>query len=139
MRLLCVYPGEEDGCMQLFTYKENLQSSCNGGIFRAFRAGGFDEINRRLKNFNYANCEVLDLPVGGTNKKENTEVFAVLPSWNDEKEERFLWQKVIVMTWKMIEKIWILSENIFGESLTKCAPSGHEKNNDKQETHGAIF
>ena len=27
----------------------------------------------------------------------------------------------------MVEKIWILSKNIFGESLTKCAPSGHEK------------
>ena len=68
---------------------ENHRSSCNGGIFRAFRAGGFDEINRRWRNFSYANCEVLDLPVGGTNQKENTEVFAVLPSWNDEKEERF--------------------------------------------------
>ena len=84
--------------------KENYRLSCKGGIFRAFRAGGFDEINRRWRNFNYANCEVLDLPVGGTNKKENTEVFAVLPSWNDEKEERFLRQKVTVMTWKMVEK-----------------------------------
>ena len=27
--------------------KENHPSSCNGGIFRVFRAGGFDEINRR--------------------------------------------------------------------------------------------
>ena len=106
--------------------KENHPSSCNGGIFRAFRAGGFDEINRRWRNFNYANCEVLDLPVGGTNKKENTEVFSVLPSWNDENEERFLRQKVTVMTWKMVEKIWILC-NIFGESLTKCAPSRYEK------------
>ena len=26
--------------------KENHRSSCNGGIFRVFRAGGFDEINR---------------------------------------------------------------------------------------------
>ena len=35
-------------CMQLFTYgMENHRSSCNGGIFRVFRAGGFDEINRR--------------------------------------------------------------------------------------------
>ena len=107
--------------------KENHPSSCNGGIFRVFRLGGFDEINRRWRNFNYSNREVLDLPVGGRNKKENTEVFAVLPSWNDEKEERFLRQKVTVMTWKMVEKIWILSKNIFGESLTKCAPSGHEK------------
>ena len=131
--------------------KENHRSSCNGGIFRVFRAGGFDEINRRWRNFNYSNREVLDLPMGGRNKKENTEVFAVLPSWNDEKEERFLRQKVTVMTWKMVEKIWILSKNIFvfivfvfiytltmalnaskrgfifGESLTKCAPSGHEK------------
>ena len=41
-----------------------------------------------MKNFNYANCEVLDLPVGETNKKENIEVFAVLPSRNDEKKER---------------------------------------------------
>ena len=96
--------------------KENHRSSCNGGIFRAFRAGGFDEINRRWRNFNYANREVLDLPVGGTNKKESIEVFAVLPSWNDEKEERFLRQKVAVMTWKMVEKIWILCKNIFGES-----------------------
>ena len=107
--------------------KENHRSSCNGGIFRVFRAGGFDENNRRWRNFNYSNREVLDLPAGGRNKKENTEVFAVLPSWNDEKEERFLRQKVTVMTWKMVEKIWILSKNIFGESLTKCAPSGHEK------------
>ena len=107
--------------------KENHCSSCNGGIFRVFREGGFDEINRRWRNFNYSNREVLDLPVGGRNKKENTEVFAVLPSWNDEKEERFLRQKVTVMTWKMVEKIWILSKNTFGESLTKCAPSGHEK------------
>ena len=107
--------------------KENHQSSCNGGIFRVFRAGGFDEINRRWRNFNYSNREVLDLPVGGRNKKENTEVFAVLPSWNDEKEERFLRQKMTVMTWKMVEKIWILGKNIFGESLTKCAPGGHEK------------
>ena len=107
--------------------KENHRSSCNGGIFRVFRAGGFDEINRRWRNFNYSNRNVLDLPVGGRNKKENTEVFAVLPSRNDEKEERFLRQKVTVMTWKMVEKIWILSKNIFGESLTKCAPSGHEK------------
>ena len=107
--------------------KENHRSSCNGGIFRVFRAGGFDEINRRWRNFNYSNRAVLDLPVGGRNKKENTEVFAVLPSWNDEKEERFLRQKVTVMTWKMVEKIWILRKNIFGESLTKCAPSGHEK------------
>ena len=107
--------------------KENHRSSRNGGIFRVFRAGGFDEINRRWRNFNYSNREVLDFPVGGRNKKENTEVFAVLPSWNDEKEERFLRQKVTVMTWKMVEKIWILSKNIFGESLTKCAPSGHEK------------
>ena len=107
--------------------KENHRSSCNGGIFRVFRAGGFDEINRRWRNFNYANREVLDLPMGGTNKKENTEVFAVLPSWNDEKEERFLRQKVTVMTWKMVEKTWILSKNTFGKSLTKCAPSGHEK------------
>ena len=46
MRLLCVYPSEEDGCMQLFTYgtKENYRSSCNGGIFRVFRAGCFDEV-----------------------------------------------------------------------------------------------
>ena len=65
--------------------------------------------------------------MGGRNKKENTEVFAVLPSWNDEKEERFLRQKVTVTTWKMVEKIWILSKNIFGKSLTKCAPSGHER------------
>ena len=107
--------------------KENHRSFCNGGIFRVFRAGCFDEINRRWRNFNYSNREVLDLPVGGRNKKENTEVFANLPSWNDEKEERFLRQKVTVMTWKMVEKIWILSKNIFGESLTKCAPSGHEK------------
>ena len=27
--------------------KENHCSSCNGGIFRAFSGGGFDEINRR--------------------------------------------------------------------------------------------
>ena len=107
--------------------KENHRSSCNGGIFRVFRVGGFDEINRRWRNFNYANCEVLDLPIGGTTKKENTEVLAVLPSWNDEKEERLSRQKVTVMTWKMVEKIWNLSKNIFGESLTKCAPSGHEK------------
>ena len=107
--------------------KENHRSSWNGGIFRVFRAGGFDEINRRRRNFNYSNREVLDLPVGGRNKKENTEVFAVLPSWNDEKEEHFLRHKVTVMTWKMVEKIWNLSKNIFGESLTKCAPGGHEK------------
>ena len=107
--------------------KENHRSSCNGGIFCVFRAGGFDEINRRWRNFNYSNCEVLDFAVGGRNKKENTEVFAVLPSWNDEKEERFLRQKVTVMTWENGWKIWILSKNIFGESLTKCAPSGHEK------------
>ena len=43
------------------------------------------------------------------------------------KKNVFLRQKVTVMTWKMVEKIWILSKNIFGESLTKCAPSGHEK------------
>ena len=77
--------------------KENHRSSCNGGIFRVFRAGGFEEINRRWRNFNYSNREVLDLPVGGRNKKENTEsylpVFAVLPSWNDEKEEHFLASK----------------------------------------------
>ena len=30
-------------------------------------------------------------------------------------------------TWKMVEKIWILTKNIFGESLTKYAPGGHEK------------
>ena len=107
--------------------KENHRLSCNGGSFSRFPCGWFWWINRRWRNFNYANCEVLDLPVGGTKKKENTEVFAVLPSWNDEKEERFLRQKVTVMTWKMVEKIWILSKNIFGESLTKCAPSGHEK------------
>ena len=69
--------------------------------------------------------------MGGRNKKENAELFAVLPSWNDEKEERFLRQKMTVMTWKMVEKISILSKNIFGESLTKSAPSGHEKNNNK--------
>ena len=100
--------------------KENHRSSCNGGILRVFRAGGFDDINRRWRNFNYANCEVLDLPVGGTTQKENTEVFAVLPSWNDEKEERFSRQKVTVTTWKMVDKIWILSKNIFGESLTNA-------------------
>ena len=31
--------------------------------------------------------------MGGRNKNENTEVFAILPSWNDEKEERFLRKK----------------------------------------------
>ena len=119
--------------------KENHRSSCNGGIFRVFRAGGFDEINRRWRNFNYSNREVLDLSVGGRNKKENTEVFAVLPSWNDEKEERFLRQKVTVMTWKMVEKIWILSKNIFGESLTKCAPSGPEKTIIKRKSREPFF
>ena len=119
--------------------KENHRSSCNGGIFRVFCAGGFDEINRRWRNFNYANCEVLDLPAEGRNKKENTEVFAVLPSWNDEKEEWFLRKKVTVRTWKMVEKIWILTKNIFGESLTKCAPGGHEKTIIKKEIQRAIF
>ena len=77
--------------------------------------------------------------MGGRNKKENTEVFAVLPSWNDEKEERFLRQKVTVMTWKMVEKIWILSKNIFGESLTNCAPSGHEKTIIKMKSREPFF
>ena len=50
MRLLCVYPSEEDGYVYATFHlrdKENHRSSCNGGIFRVFRAGGFDEINRR--------------------------------------------------------------------------------------------
>ena len=119
--------------------KENHRSYCNGGIFRVFRAGGFDEINRRWRNFNYANREVLDLPVGATYKKENTEVFADLPSWNDGKEEWFLLQKVTVMTWKTVEKIWIFSKNIFGESLTKCAPSGHEKAIKKRKSRDPFF
>ena len=58
--------------------KENHRSSCNGGIFRVFRAGGFDEINRRWRNFNYSNREVLDLPVGGRKKKKT---LRYLPSY----------------------------------------------------------
>ena len=46
---------------------------------------------------------VLDSGVGRRKKKENCEVFAVLPSWMEEKEERFLPQKVTVTTWKMVE------------------------------------
>ena len=70
--------------------KEKHCSSCDCDIFRVFRAVGFDEINRRGRNFNYANCEVLDLSVEGTNKKENAEVlgrfckakFVCKFSWN---------------------------------------------------------
>ena len=95
MRLLWIHPSEEDGVYATFHLwdKENHRSSCNGGIFRVFRAGGFDEINRRWRNFNYSNREVLDLPVGGRNKKENTEVFAVLPSWNDGERRTFFASK----------------------------------------------
>ena len=43
------------------------------------------------------------------------------------KKNVFLRQKVTVFDMENGWKIWILSKNIFGESLTKCAPSGHEK------------
>ena len=49
MRLLCVYRSEEDGCMQLFTdgIRKIIVRLVMVVFFALFRAGGFDEINRR--------------------------------------------------------------------------------------------
>ena len=49
MPLLCVYPSEEDGCVQLLTYgmRKIIVRLEMVVFFRIFHAGGFDEINRR--------------------------------------------------------------------------------------------
>ena len=49
MHLLCVHPGKEDVCTELFTYaiRKLIFRLEVVMIFRAFREGDFDEINRR--------------------------------------------------------------------------------------------
>ena len=115
---ICVY-----GTFHL-CHKENHHSSWNG-VFRAYRWGGFDKINRRWRNFDYCNCEGLDIGVGGTKTKDNSKVFAILPSWIEEKEGRFLRQKVTVVTRKMVENF-----EFWGKTFLVRV---------KQNTHSVVF
>ena len=99
-------------------------------VLFAISVGWFWWNQQKMKEFNYSNCEVLDRPMGGTNKNKNTEVFTVLPSWSDEKEEHFTTKNDRHEEWL---KILNLSKNIFGKSLTVCAPSDHEKATTKRK------
>ena len=128
---------QEDGCMQLFTYGIRKIIVCLVLIvFSRFPCGWFCWNQQKMKEFQL--CQQWSFR-SSRGKIRYTEVFAVLPSWNDEKKECSLRQKVTVMTWKMVEKIWILSENIFGESLTKCVPRGHEKTVIKRKSSEPFF
>ena len=48
MHLLCVHPGKEDVCTELFTYaKRKIFLHLEMVVFLGFPRGGFDEIHRR--------------------------------------------------------------------------------------------